>query len=200
MENFSIIAACCLFILCPLSKAVASSTGTNDLDLNKLNLIALRVYAANPFPCDKHNKIDYRAARCYRLIKISHAVSGIARSTPNTILINGNWLAKLNDDQIAFIIAHELAHHINDQSPGLSSKMSSRESELRADLFAGFILKRASYDARQITNFLKNIEYRRILSFPLGTSRYPSYRSRRAVIEKSQNIEYFELIGRIHKR
>ena len=200
MKNFSIISACFLSILCPLSKAVASSTDTNDFDLNKLNIIALRVYAANPFTCDRHNNINYRAALCYRPIKISHAVSGIARSTPDTILINSNWLAKLNDDQIAFIIAHELAHHINDQSPGLSSKMSSRESELRADLFAGFILKRASYDARQISNFLRSIEYRRILSFPLGTYRYPSYRSRRAVIEISQNIKYFELNGRIHKR
>ncbi|SFD41758.1 M48 family metalloprotease [Algibacter pectinivorans] len=79
------------------------------------------------------------------------------------LLIDENYLSKLNNSTNSsfylFILAHEIGHHLNGHTLKSSDNSTSRKQELEADYFAGFVLKKLDGSIQDITDVLNNIPH-----------------------------------------
>ncbi|PIV97000.1 MAG: hypothetical protein COZ16_02680 [Flavobacteriaceae bacterium CG_4_10_14_3_um_filter_31_253] len=79
------------------------------------------------------------------------------------LLIDENYLSKLNNSTNSsfylFILAHEIGHHLNGHTLKSSDNSTSRKQELEADYFAGFVLKKLNSKIQDITNALNKIPH-----------------------------------------
>lgn len=135
-------------------------------DADRVNEIALKVYAANDLPCE-HAEPDLA---CWLPIYIDK------RRTKGWTDGEAIWLDPrgLTDDQVAFVIAHELGHIVEPQD----GKAKARE--LAADRFAAGVVTRAGYDKSAALGLFRSMELARVMSWPL--SRHPSARQRAEAI------------------
>ncbi|MEZ5743433.1 MAG: M48 family metalloprotease [Sphingomonadaceae bacterium] len=154
--------------------------------VDRVNKIALSVFEHNSQECKAILPEDGGSLKCYRRIIISQRLSGPARTKGDFIVLNKHWLGKLDDDQLAFVIAHELAHFIINERVEILSNSSSRSIELEADYLAAQTMINAGRDLERAKKLMQRIEGARILSFPFGLLSHPGARTRIAAIEHAK--------------
>lgn len=79
------------------------------------------------------------------------------------LLIDENYLSKLNNftnqNFYLFILAHEIGHHLNGHTLKSSDNFISRNQELEADYFAGFVLKKLNGSIEDISLTLSSLPH-----------------------------------------
>lgn len=115
---------------------------------------------------------------CTNKVAIEDSPVKNAQTNGNTILVTTAMIAALNNDELAFLIAHELAHSVE----GDYAQTHSRPPlELKADRTGLFLMARAGYDIEAARSALH------LLGIPQSpaTDTHPSGPQRMANLKKS---------------
>ena len=83
-----------------------------------------------------------------------------------------------NDDELAFILAHELAHNVVPEAKRASNAAAQRQAELAADRSAVQMMARAGYDVRVVVPLMERLRRKNLLSWLDGT--HPGWPTRMA--------------------
>jgi len=79
------------------------------------------------------------------------------------LLIDERYLSQINNSSNKsfniFVLAHEIGHHLNGHTLKISDNITSRQQELEADYFAGFVIKKLSGGIQDISKSLKNLPH-----------------------------------------
>lgn len=124
-----------------------------------------------------------------------NAISWLDPSGKTQIRIDKSLLSRLkNDDEVAFVLAHETAHsvaahHSGTTNMGFSSNSQigrkiRPEIELEADAIGTIVAMRAGFDPLAGSNILKRLYAHR----PEGTKGHPSLARRLAIVEKVHRV------------
>jgi len=131
--------------------------------------------------------IDYQAPLlCYRPVHIVSGGEVRAKTRKDGIEVSDALLEYAdNDDELAFALAHELAHFARDHSQIIGRTQSFRKPsakekralEAEADLYANWLLARAGYDPEIAIGFIERGS--RLRNIPLlGLSNHPTRKAR----------------------
>ena len=88
-----------------------------------------------------------------------------------------------SDDELAFVIAHEMAHVMLDHSG------SSRNNELVADYWAAKLMFRSGFDANAAERVLARLQTRRVLGFPFSLISHPGPSRRMQTVRRALEEE-----------
>ena len=112
---------------------------------HRLVKVSARLMRANAHVCPQTRPITTHIESfdiCSNTVGLQISPVKNAHTNGRTILVTSAMIDALNDDQLAFIIAHELAHSVAGHDIGLGSTV---QSELDADQTAVFLMARANY-------------------------------------------------------
>lgn len=130
------------------SPAASYQTPQAEFEILKSRLIrtAAGLMRANAKLCPSTRTITGSGAPfeiCTNKVAIEDSAIKNAQTNGDTILVTTSMIAALDDDELAFLIAHELAHSVN----GDTSQLYNRPAfELAADRTGLFLMARAGYD------------------------------------------------------
>lgn len=134
---------------------------------------------------------------CSVLIEVLTGEDGAARSDGQVIQIGQELAARLTDEQLATVFAHELAHvvlrhRIRLETAGVSKGLAgelgrnqrlNRQVEVEADQLSVHLLANAGYDPQVAPQFWRSDEGRRLDAGLLRSWTYPSASSRAEILE-----------------
>jgi len=92
-----------------------------------------------------------------------------------------------NDSELAFIIAHELAHNIVPEAKHASDASAQRRAELAADRAAVGMMARAGYDVKAIVPLMERLRRKNRLSWLDGS--HPGWSTRLAAVGQAVAAE-----------
>ena len=92
-----------------------------------------------------------------------------------------------NDSELAFIIAHELAHNIVPEAKRASGASAQRRAELAADRAAVGMMARAGYDVKAIVPLMERLRRKNRLSWLDGS--HPGWSARLAAVAQAVAAE-----------
>ena len=134
---------------------------------------------------------------CRVLVEVVQSKKRFARSNGPIVQISSAFATLLNDEQLAVVIAHELAHSVlnhretlagSDLSNGLFADFGrtgriKREAEEEADRFSIRLLRSAGYDPAIAPAFWRSKIGRKTSGGWLGRGYYPSAKKRASMLE-----------------
>lgn len=145
----------------------------------RLDPVAARYCIDRPAPCQG-----------VPVIRDSEFYSAVAQGEPGAVrpVINTALIRRSNDDALAFVVAHEMAHVI------LNHQRPSRSNEEAADLLGARITCEAGFDIRGLKPVLWRFWFAWLTSLPVSPAFYPSPSARwRAVRTECDNTRAGEL-------
>lgn len=134
---------------------------------------------------------------CRVLVEVLADTDRIARSNGKVVQISYGMAAIMNDEELATVFAHELAHAVLEHRRRLSdagvqsgffgefgrNRRLGREVEVEADLLSPHLLANAGYDPAIAAQFWRSDAGREISHGMFRSRRYPSRESRAEAIE-----------------
>lgn len=166
--------------------------------------VALRIRRGN----NAHDVSLQPEAGCRSLVEILVGDGPRARSDGRVIQIQYDFAAGLGDEQLAIVVAHELAHAVLEHrrrkieagiNNGLFAEIgrnqrANREAEIEADRLSVHLLSNAGYDPGSIAAFWRNASEHGMGSGLLPSFVYPSREARADLIERE--ISFYLPLGR----
>lgn len=154
-----------------------------------------------------HQTTIEAAEGCYALVEILSENDRSARSDGRVIQISYGLAAMTDDQQLAVVFAHELAHSVLEHRRRLEeagveggllgefgrNRRLARQVEVEADLLSVHLLANAGYDPAIAPQFWLSDEGKRLSSGLLRAGRYPSRKERAEMME--QEIAQFLSAG-----
>jgi Peptidase family M48 len=155
------IVALAVVLLFKPSLVLASAT---DM---RVNNIYQKVGVASYFACEIYEPSG-EVSPCGRGVSIVKGLTSNAWARGDQIYLTNRIVRQCSDDELAFVIAHELSHII------LQHRGSSIKNELEADSMAARIMYRSGFDANSAKVVLSRLQYARILGFPFSLFSHPA--------------------------
>lgn len=171
LKFFSLWAGLAIFIP---GNALAASTYDAESNPHLARIIESLRFSSLPF-CELV-KVDGARAPCFGRVLIRDSSSYNAWANQGNIVISSNLIASSSDDEIAYVIAHEIGHSIFRHSS------SNIHNELTADYWAGRLMIRGGFDIEKAKSVLDRGELSRILNMPFSLLSHPSCHRRMAAI------------------
>ena len=156
----------------------------------------------------EHRTIAFAAPRgCRSLVEILLAEGTDARSNGRVVQVQFEFAATLNDEQLAVILAHELAHTVLEhrrrkEAEGIDNtsiwrhvgrnQRVNRQAEVEADRLSIHLLANAGYDPALVSQFWQSAEGIRAGGGMISSFIYPS-QAVRAVIVSNEIAMYLPL-------
>jgi Peptidase family M48 len=145
------------------SSSMASAATT---DMRVSNIYSM-VGVASFFACEIH-EVSGEVSPCASGVTIVGALTSNAWARGDRIYLTERIVRQCSDDELAFVIAHELSHII------LEHKGSSIKNELEADTLAARLMYRSGFDVNSARTVLSRLQYARILGFPFSLFTHPA--------------------------
>jgi len=137
------------------------------------------------------------APACRILVEILTGEKNVARSDGKVVQISYGLASRLSDEQLATVLAHELAHavlahRIRLEQAGVNKGLAgefgrdqrmNREIEVEADRMSVHLLANAGYDPRVAPLFWRSAQGRQISGGFLRSWKYPSASSRAEILD-----------------
>lgn len=180
---FAALLAGCAGSPAPAYSPAPYETSQADFEILKRRLIrtAAALMRANAQLCPNTRIITAAEGTfpiCTNKVAIEDSPVKNAQTNGDTILVTTAMIRALTDDELAFLIAHELAHSVN----GDYTETESRPPlELAADRTGLFLMARAGYDISAARSALEKLDIPR--SPASGT--HPSGPERMANLQKA---------------
>lgn len=134
---------------------------------DRANSVVARLEAASLFMCEISSPSGDVTA-CGGEVSIIESGSYNAWSRGGRIFLTRRLVDHSTDDELAYVIAHEMAHVI------LEHPKSSNKNELEADYWSARLMNRANFDVNAAKKVLSRGQFRRILGFPFSLFSHPS--------------------------
>jgi len=146
-------------------------------------------------------------AGCRSLVEILVGDGPRARSDGRVIQLQYTFAAQLDDNQVAVVLAHELAHTVLEhrrrkEEAGIDNglfaefgrnQQANRQAEVEADRLSIHLLANADFDPAIVPQFWRS-EIGRSLGGAMPSFIYPSQEARAALVERE--IEFYLPLGR----
>lgn len=155
----------------------AATTGDARVDA-----VAARLGTASLSVCENVEP-DGAVTPCGGDISIVDSARYNAWAKAGRISLTSRLVNRSSDDELAFVIAHEMAHVILDHSG------SSRKNELAADYWAAKLMFRSGFDANAASHVLARLQFRRVLGFPFSLLSHPSQSRRMESVRRALEEE-----------
>lgn len=144
----------------------------------RVDQLSRKLYDASTSICEIVEP-DSTVTSCGGEISIVKGSSYNAWAQNGQISLTRRLVDLSSDDELAFVIAHELAHVI------LGHPGSSIHNELEADYWAAKIVMRSGFVASSAKTALARLQTRRILGFPFSLLSHPANSRRMRTINQS---------------
>ncbi len=127
---------------------------------------------------------DGEIGPCTSEISIAPSTAFFASFKNGTITLTRHLVDSSTDDELAFVIAHEMAHIM------LNHPRSTITNELAADYWAAKLLLQSGLDARAARHVFARLKTRRVFGFPFSLITHPSGSRRMREVERavSENV------------
>src|SRR5690606_24876121 len=103
-----------------------------------------------------------------------------ARANGTHVLVTTGIMAQVqNDDELAAVLAHELAHNVLQHQSVANRKRSERDREIEADRLSVYLMDRAGFDARGAVTFWQRLRPSR----GLFSRSHPHWRHRVEILQ-----------------
>jgi|GEM_PF-3161647 len=140
--------------------AAGYATPQAEFEILKRRLIrtAAGLMRANASLCPATRMIttpDETFPICTNKVAIEDSAIANAVTNGDTILVTTAMIARLSDDELAFLIAHELAHSVEEDYVETAGRP---ELELTADRTGVFLMARAGYDINAAVTALEALD------------------------------------------
>ncbi|USI72142.1 M48 family metalloprotease [Sphingomonas morindae] len=142
---------------------------------------------------------------CASTVQLDLAATRNAGADGRTVTVTQGLLDSVeSDDELAFVIGHELAHnilghrHLREQGWRWTRVAANRETEREADYYGVFLADWAGYDAGAALRFWQRIGHGSWLAEVFGDGTHPGDRSRMAAL--SREVAQIRAARRAHRR
>jgi predicted Zn-dependent protease len=165
---------------------VAITWGTSPAsaadDDSRVQAIFQRLERASLTVCENIDD-NGKSTSCGDDVSIIKSVNYDAWSRDGRITLTSKLVENSSDDELAYVVAHELSHVI------LGHAGSSISNELEADYWGARIMIRSGFDAHASKGVLDRMQARRILGLPFSMLTHPANSRRLLTIERAINEE-----------
>lgn len=120
-----------------------------------------------------------QAGNCYGRVTMAGLGMANAFATGDRVVITSKMIQKADNDELAFVIAHEMAHNI------LGHRNSSPSAEIEADTMAVRIVRAARFNPEAGVRFVRRFTTAWIVGFPFSLLTHPITGRRVAAIRKA---------------
>jgi predicted Zn-dependent protease len=149
----------------------------------RVDAIIERINAASLTSCEEYGP-DGKASPCGGQITIVKSKRYNAWAKRGRISLTSKMVDASNDDELAYVIAHELAHTVLGHIGG------RKQDELAADYWGATMMTRAGFDASAAGTVLARFQSKRRLGFSFAlVNTHPSTRRRMREIARAQFAE-----------
>lgn len=149
---------------------------------NRFDSVAGNIFSASTEFCENFESSG-EVTSCVRDILIVETSSYNAWARSGRIFITRRLVEVSSEDELAYVIAHELAHVV------LGHSGSSIRNEIAADYLAARIMRRSGFDVSAAKTVLARLQTRRILGFPFSLLTHPPSSRRLRAIDQAVNDE-----------
>lgn len=166
------IPALAVAAICGISPALASPAELRIADLSARLATTSLAWCENAEP-------DGKVRPCADQVTVARSRRYNAWFRGDRISVSRRLVEVSSDDELAFVIAHEMAHII------LGHPRSSPKRELEADQLGARIARQSGFNPRASSRVFARLEGQRLLGFPFSLFTHPSGGRRTASVERA---------------
>lgn len=159
-----------------------------DAARSKSIKVSAPIFRANAEFCSQTRVIDFAGEPpfdiCAQKVRLSPGMHINAHTDGQYIILSEGAVMKLSEDELAFMVSHELGHDIAGHNMAAGSKP---KLELEADGLAIAIMHRAGFNARAVPPMMERIGF----ATTTGTDSHPPGASRQLAVKEA--LEYLGL-------